>query len=150
MVKLYADEDGHEAVRGLEAIVVSALARIEVAAAIWRKQRLGELAADDARLLIGAFEADYHGTGASRPRFAAIEVSAAVLEIAADLVAVHGLRAYDGVQLAGALAARAADPFCKTFVASDGALRHADALTDSCLRPRPAAKCRERGRARAN
>ena len=117
-------------------LAVSALARVEVAAAIWRKQRLGELDSQDAGLLIRAFEADYHGTASSRPRFAALEVSTAVLEVAADVVALHGLRAYDGVQLASALTARAADPSCNAFAAFDGALREAATMRGFALVPR--------------
>lgn len=50
-----------------------------------------------------------------------------VLHVAAELVAVDGLRAYAGVQLASALAAREADRSCDTFVAFDEALRQAAA-----------------------
>ena len=62
LVKLYADETGHEQVRGTGSIVVSQLARVDVPAALWRKQRVGELSANDARLLTADFEADYFGT----------------------------------------------------------------------------------------
>src|SRR5207244_11199507 len=51
LAKLYADEEQHEEVRRLEAVAIAQLARLEVPAALWRKQRLGELAADQARLL---------------------------------------------------------------------------------------------------
>jgi len=34
---------------------------VEVPAALWRKQRTGELSAGDARLLTADFEADYSG-----------------------------------------------------------------------------------------
>jgi predicted nucleic acid-binding protein len=43
LVKLYADEDGYQQVRGMASIAVAQLARVEVPAALWRKQRLGEL-----------------------------------------------------------------------------------------------------------
>ena len=59
IVKRYADEPGHESVRTIEGpVVISALARVEVVAAVWRKQRMGELSLDDAQVLVGAFEAD--------------------------------------------------------------------------------------------
>jgi predicted nucleic acid-binding protein len=45
LVKLYADEVGHEQVRGLVSVAVAQLARVEVPAALWRKQRMGELSA---------------------------------------------------------------------------------------------------------
>jgi predicted nucleic acid-binding protein len=61
LVKLYADEAGHEQVRSLVSIAVAQLARVEVPAALWRKQRMGELSAGDARLLTADFEADYFG-----------------------------------------------------------------------------------------
>jgi predicted nucleic acid-binding protein len=126
-VKLYADEPDHAVVRGLAAVVVSALARVEVPAALWRKQRLGQLSPEDAGLLALAFEADFHGSGAEAPRFAAVAITTPILDAAAELVAVHPLRAYDAVQLACALAARAADPECGDFACFDGRLRHAAA-----------------------
>ena len=105
LVKLYADEPGHERVRELSTLVVSQLARVEVPSAIWRKQRLGELDAGAARLLTSAFEADWSGTEEERPRFSVVTPTVAVLEGAARLCAVHGLRAYDaragGVRVGG-------------------------------------------------
>jgi len=75
LVKLYADEAGYEQVRGLVSIAVAQLARVEVPAALWRKQRMDELSAGDARLLTADFEADYFGTGSEPPRFAAFDGS---------------------------------------------------------------------------
>jgi uncharacterized protein len=128
LVKLYADEQGHQQIRVLEAIAVAQLARVEVPAALWRKQRLGELAADDARLLTAEFESDYFGTDNEPPRFAAVTIRDGVLDEASRLCAVHGLRAYDGVQLSSAIAARDADPTCKMFAAFDHSLRTAAAI----------------------
>ncbi|GAA1758973.1 hypothetical protein [Agromyces humatus] len=45
-----------------------------------------------------------------------------ILERAAELTAIHGLRAYDAVQLASARAARLIEPTCSTFAAFDGEL----------------------------
>ena len=114
---------------------MSALARVEVVAAIWRKQRIGELEVADAGVLVRAFEADYHGTSSRRPRFVAIEVSAPMLDLAAELVAVHGLRAYDGVQLATAVVVRDADPGCAMLAAWDHQLRRAAAQRSFTLLP---------------
>lgn len=127
LVKLYADEAGHEQVRALPLLVISALARVEVPAAIWRKQRMGELDAADAGVLVAAFDADYHGAEGAPPRFVVVTPAAAVLDSAARLTAVHGLRAYDAVQLASGLAVAAADPECGTFAAFDRTLRVAAA-----------------------
>ncbi|MGH9189645.1 MAG: type II toxin-antitoxin system VapC family toxin [Acidimicrobiales bacterium] len=121
-MKLYADEEGHEAVRGVGTFVISCLARVEVPAAIWRKHRIGELSVDDVAVLVSDFEADLtgeHGTS----RFAVLGLPMPVLDDAARLVAVHGLQAYDGVQLASALAARAAEPACDCFACFDDSLR---------------------------
>src|SRR5690606_27691781 len=54
VVKLYADESGSTDIRSLEAMYVSQLCRVEVPSALWRKSRLGELAAENARILVTA------------------------------------------------------------------------------------------------
>lgn len=122
-------------VRSLETIVVSVVARVEVPAAIWRKEREGSLSARDADLLAAAFEADYLGVGDERPVFSAVAVNSDLLDSAAGLVAVHGLRAYDGVQLASALAARDVDPDCSGFACFDGGLRTAASRSGLTLIP---------------
>jgi uncharacterized protein len=135
LVKLYADEPGYEHVRELASIAVSQLARVEVPAALWRKQRLGELSADDARLLTADFEADYFGTDSGPPRLAAVATSAGIFDEAARLCASHSLRAYDAVQLASALAVRHADESCTTLAAFDRSLRTAAAAEGLDLVP---------------
>lgn len=117
VVKLYADEHGHALVRDLPVVVVSQLARVEVPAACWRKYRMGQLTPDQVTVLVAAFEADYFGAPDEQPRFAVVAADASILDSAARLVAIHGLRAYDAVQLASALAVRLVDPECRTFVA---------------------------------
>jgi predicted nucleic acid-binding protein len=131
LVKLYAEEEGSKDVADLGApLAVSLLARVEVPAAIWRKRRMGELSDSDAGILVDAFEADWFGSPGREPRFLVVGTVPEVLEEAARLVAVHGLRAYDGVQLASALATHRADPACDTLAAFDGVLRSA-AVTES-------------------
>jgi predicted nucleic acid-binding protein len=124
LVKLYADEAGAELVRATKLFVVSALARVEVPAAIWRKHRLGQLAAADAGVLTTAFEADWYG--ATGP-FVPIVCGDTVLATAAALVRTYGLRAYDGVQLASAVVARAADSGVDTLLCFDAELSEAAA-----------------------
>jgi uncharacterized protein len=102
LVKLYADELGAEMVRNLSPLIVSQLARVEVPAALWRKHRMDELSMADATLLIAAFEADYFGTEEEPARFLVIAATASILDDAAQLAGIHGLRAYDAVQLASA------------------------------------------------
>lgn len=58
LVKLYADEHGHRAIRALDMLVVSAIARVEVPSALWRKTRTGELEDTAAGILVSAFEID--------------------------------------------------------------------------------------------
>jgi len=124
-VKLYADEPGHQAVRALERVVVSCLARVEVPAALWRKQRRGELGEGELRVLVLEFEADYFGTAVEAPRFLVAGIPPIVLDAAARLLASHTLRAYDAIQLASACAVRDADPNCDAFACADRRLRAA-------------------------
>lgn len=135
LVKLYADEEGHGPVRQLDAVAIAQTARVEVPAAFWRKQRFGELSGEEARLLTAEFEADYFGTDDAPPRFVAVRTTAEVLDQASRLCAVHGLRAYDGIQLSSALAARRADPACAQFAAFDRSLRTAAAAEAFSLLP---------------
>jgi predicted nucleic acid-binding protein len=136
LVTLYADEPGRDHLASEnQPLIVGQLARVEVPAALWRKSRMGELDAQAARVLTDEFEADYFGTDSEPPRFAAVAVTAAVFEEAARLCAVHGLRAYDAVQLSCALAARGADSDCATFAAYDETLRRAAAAEGFGLLP---------------
>lgn len=135
LVKLYADEDGHEIIRALENLVVAQIVRVELPAAIWRKTRVGGLGEAFAALLVADFEADYFGTSDEPPRFASIDLGAGLLDDAAVLSATRGLRAYDAVQLAAARVAAAADPTCRTFAAFDRTLRTAAASEGFVLIP---------------
>lgn len=135
LVKLYAYEDGSEAVEAAGPLVISQLARVEVPAALWRKQRMGELEAAETRILLDGFTADYSGTQDGPARFVSVIVNAEILTQAARLVGLHGLRAYDGIQLSSARAARAAAPECATFAAFDKQLREAAAREEFILLP---------------
>jgi predicted nucleic acid-binding protein len=124
LVKLYADESGAAPVRRQRLFVVSAAARVEVPAALWRKSRMGELEVDEAAVLVQAFEADWSGPDAP---FLPVALRAAMLEDAADLAGSRGLRAYDAIQLACARAAHAVDPKVEVFLCFDYELREAAA-----------------------
>lgn len=135
VVKLYADEAGSDGIRVLEAMFVSQLCRVELPAALWRKNRLKALTAGDARILITAFENDlFRADG----RLSPIRITAGILDDAATLTATHGLRAYDAVQLATACAARGIDPQCDTLAAFEGELREAAAREGFLLLPESA------------
>jgi len=79
-----------------------------------------------------AFEAD---ATTADPRFAVVEPVPAVLDDAVGLAGVHGLRAYDAVQLASARAAAAVDDRVRTFAAFDEQLRGAAAREGFVLVP---------------
>lgn len=134
-MKLYADEDGRHEVLSLGLLVVSALARVEVPSALWRKHRAGEITLGVAATLVASFEDDYLGSGNNDPRFVSIEVSNAILASAARLTATARLRSFDAVQLASAEGARLADPSCDTFACFDGSLREAAATMGFALYP---------------
>jgi predicted nucleic acid-binding protein len=119
----------------LRNLAIAQLARVEVPAALWRKQRMGELSVGDARLLTSDFEADFFGTDTEAPRFAAAAATAAVLDEAARLCAAHGLHACDAVQLSTALAVQRADESCSAFAAFDRLLRTAAAVEGFDLVP---------------
>lgn len=121
--------------RVLEVLIVSALARAEVPAALWRKHRIGELGAGDAQVLVNEFEADFFGDENAPARFTVVGMPIGLLDLAARLVAVHGLRAYDALQLATSLAVRDTDPDCASFACFDGTLRRAAAAEGFSLVP---------------
>jgi predicted nucleic acid-binding protein len=135
LVTLYADEPGHEDIAGRDVLVVSAVSRVEVPAAPSRKQRTGELTASKARVLVDDFLATWddratHGDRSDRdrvPAYLPVRASNPVLDAAVRLCGVHGLRAYDAVQLASATTAREADAGIDTFLAFDRALVRAAA-----------------------
>ena len=125
VVKLYVPERGHQVVRSLTGVlVISAITRVEVASALWRKERLGEIGPSDVVTLLAAFEADRRDPGG---QFAVVVVDARVLDAATAVAARHGLRAYDAVQLATAIVARQTLGRLEHFVAFDRSLRRAAA-----------------------
>lgn len=86
--------------------MISALARVEVPAALWRKTRTGELDDATASILVSTFESDFHGDHDSDPRFTIVAPTEPVLVAAAREAARHALRAYDAMQLASARSPR--------------------------------------------
>ena len=136
LVKLYADEADSGPVRAVEVFAVSALARVEVPAALWRKTRTGALTAEHAAVLVADFEVDWHGPEQGERRMYAVPVSADLLPRAARTAAVHGLRAYDAVQLASADALRQNAVGIDTFACFDADLRTAASAEGFRLLPR--------------
>lgn len=100
---------------------------MEVPAALWRKNRLGELSAEAASGLSQAFELDFRSAGDTSPRFAVVKIGTHIVNVAARLVATQALRASDAIQLATALAVRELEPECRTIACFDKQLRSAAA-----------------------
>jgi predicted nucleic acid-binding protein len=109
----------------LQVLVISAIARVEVPSALWRKARTRDLDDSAAGLLVSAFELDFYGDPGSEARFTIVSLTEPVLTAAAREAARHALRAYDAVQLASALAVRELDPRCSRFACFDADLRGA-------------------------
>jgi uncharacterized protein len=105
LVKLFLTGDGSEQAMTLfaaaEVAVASALAFVEVRAALAAAVRAGRMEA-------AAFETAKADLQILRETFAVIDPGA-VLDAAADAAERHGLRAYDAVHLASALAVAADD-----------------------------------------
>lgn len=115
--------------------MVSNIARVELPAALWRKHRLGELSSEDAAVLVEEFEWDWFGGADADVRFAVVELTPDVLDLAALSAARHPLRAFDAVQLASALAARTVSADVSEFACFDGALADAARAEGFTLRP---------------
>lgn len=135
VVKLYADEPDSELMRRDSLLVVSTLTRVEVISAIWRKHRVGDLSAYEARLLVDTFLIDWGAVDATGPTFLPVPPATSVLDLAVSLCGLHGLRAYDAVQLASALQARTADSGVSDFVTYDVALHRAAAAEGFRVNP---------------
>lgn len=135
LVKLYADEKDHEIVRSLPTLVIAEISRVEVAAGLWRKARVEEIAAEEAALLVQGFIADYEGTSTEEPRFQVVVTDPSIVRGAARLCGLHPLRAYDAVQLASALVAADQGGESVQLVAFDQQLRTAAAREGLSLLP---------------
>jgi predicted nucleic acid-binding protein len=134
-VKRYVDEVGSDLVAGLDDLAVSALTRVEIPSALWRKQREGRLSVDQVAVLLEAFEVDWHGTATEEPRFAVVAAGPEVLVLAAELLGRHDLRAGDAVQLASALTVEDLSPEPVAFACFDARLREAAAREGFRLLP---------------
>lgn len=100
LVKRYANETGTAWVTTLVTTNYVFLARItivEVIAAIERRKRIGTITPVDAATAVTNFRGD------ATTDYALIDISRTLIAEAANLAELHGLRAYDAVQLAAAL-----------------------------------------------
>lgn len=97
LFKLYVVEPGSEEVQrlvsGASSVLTSAVAFVEVRAALMRLRRERRLTPSSARQAKQRFEEDWHS-------FMTVAVDARLLSVAADLAEAHGLRALDSIHLA--------------------------------------------------
>lgn len=103
LVKRHVTEIGTAWVQGVcdpsagNDLWVSRITGVEVAAAIWRRAREGDVDADDAQVPVD--ELGHH----LRSQYRIVEVRPTLVESAMGLPQTHALRAYDAVQLASAI-----------------------------------------------
>ncbi len=97
LVKIYVVEPGSEEMErlmnGATTVVTSAVAFVEVRAALMRARRERRLTPSGARQAKGRFEEDWSS-------FVTVAPDAQLLTTAADLAEAHGLRALDSIHLA--------------------------------------------------
>ena len=131
LVKRYVAETGTNWVIGICAasdghvLYTVRISGAEIAAALFRRVRMGSLTASDAQAVAMQFKADF------RNRYQIVEVTEQVIDSAMTLAEKHGLRGYDSVHLAAALelqVARASLSLSSiTFVCADDELNVAAA-----------------------
>ena len=105
LFKLYFQEDGSTELDQLfdlqfiEQVYLSGLATVEFRSIIWRKVRMNEITAEQAALLLNAFDADY-------ATYTLIPTDDSLLELSRQLLDKYGqrgLRSLDAIQLASAI-----------------------------------------------
>jgi hypothetical protein len=107
LVKYYAQEVGSAWVRGLVnagpaiEIFTALVTGAEIVAAITRRQRMNLISAGDAITAIAAFRSQF------KSRYKAVLITDVIVDHAMSLAEQHGLRGYDAIQLASALAVEA-------------------------------------------
>ena len=119
LVKIYLDERGSERMSVLASpdaghrLAICSITQVEFHAAIWRHRRMGDLSEVAVRQAAESFDVQF------RSAFLRYPVDDQTLDLASDMVAQHGLRAYDAVQLAACLVLETRSDESPTFVCSD-------------------------------
>jgi predicted nucleic acid-binding protein len=129
LVKRYVAEVGTEWVTDLctadagHTVYTVRISGAEIIAALFLRARTGSLAAADAQAVATQFKVDF------RDRYQIVEVTEQLVDLAMTLAERHGLRGYDSVQLAAALALQSARGSLSlstiTFVCADDKLNAA-------------------------
>lgn len=121
LVSLCVEEPATASLRRLAAdgdIVTWAVSRVEIASAVERRSRRGELEPEARRVALSTL-------GDLADAWTEIQAVALVCERAVRLLALHSLRAADAMQLAAALVAVSDHPRGHEFVCGDDRLRDA-------------------------
>ena len=92
---------------------------------MWAKVRAGEVTQQAAEAALGAFEADYAGEPPVDLDLVVSVVRESTIEVATLLIKKHGLRGYDGLQLAAAIEVRNLEPKVDQFASADAKLKGA-------------------------
>ena len=106
LVKNYIAEQGSSWIKTLvdplvgNTLYAAEITGAELVSAIIRRQRRGAATPADAAAALAAFRADF------RQAFFRLDITPGLVATAMDLAETHGLRGYDSVQLAAALALR--------------------------------------------
>ena len=128
IVKLLLDEPGSEWLRGevrdnIARLFVVRIASVEVVSAIARRRKANQLPPETASRLIDQFWDEFE------ERFGVMEFIPFLATFAMNIADIHGLRAYDAIQLAAAVDANDQRQFFGlsplTFVSSDRELNNA-------------------------
>jgi predicted nucleic acid-binding protein len=135
LVKLYIQEDGTAAMLDLlgdgdHTVVVLALTRVEVHAALARRLRSNEVTAEQFQEVTDRLAEHWYSHFLVQP------VTDALLNEAINLLERHPLSAYDAIQLAGCMVCRSGTTEPPVFVCSDNSLIEAARNEDfTCLNP---------------
>jgi uncharacterized protein len=126
IVKLYVREPGTDSMLRLASaipahqLLVLSIAAVEVRSAVRRRERIGDIDTADAVAVLEQFTEHLASTLVRQ------SISDRTVDLSLRLVDGHGLKAYDALQLAGALAiAETSTGHPPTFVCSDAALLRA-------------------------
>lgn len=129
LIKRYVAEIGTNWVVGIctasvgHVLYTVRISGAEIAAALFRRVRMGSLTASDAQAVVTQFKADF------RSRYQIVEATEQVIDSAMILAEKHGLRGYDSVHLAAALELQATRVSLSlssiTFVCADDKLNAA-------------------------
>lgn len=94
-------------------LAVLSLARVELPSAVRRRERAGDVLADEAVDILARFTQHVTDIYLQQP------VTDAVIETAVGLIDSHALRALDALQLAGCISMGVAQSVTPTFVCAD-------------------------------